>query len=259
MKIIRSKAPNTIFNKDTGDNLSQPKLFLNIQHELLEVKVSVNKDGTYKDIFWCSLTLETLKSSKGFCDQSVWTVTDTCYPLSNSNGDSTCYAVPAPLVIDLLAETLVSKKQGYSQESGYFYTPFGIFVEDSSGDFSDFTYVIKDSDTVDYIVEGPSAEHVTNETIRFARDLIAPVTLSSSQSTVTPDSSITIDVSSNPNVKEVYLEQVYGIPNKLRVPLTNGVGSFKLLTTGMDVGDVVRVKAGHRKYTGIADFSITIS
>jgi hypothetical protein len=259
MRIIRSKTPNTIFNKEAGENLTPPKIFLNIQPETLEVKVSVNKDGEYKEIFWCEMSLQTLKASKGFCDQSVWTIVESCYPLLDSDGNNTHHPVCAPMVIDLLAETLVSKKQGYSQESGFFYTPFGIFVEDSEGDFTDFTYVIKDSDDVDYIVEGPSAQHVTSETVRFTRDLIAPVTLSSTQSSVGVDSSITIDVSSSPTVKEVYLEQVYGIPNKLRVPLTNGSGSFKLLTTGMDVGDLVRVKAGHRKYTGIADFTITIS
>ncbi|EME69934.1 hypothetical protein H261_11034 [Paramagnetospirillum caucaseum] len=56
----------------------------------------------------------------------------------------------------------------------------------------------------------------------------------------------------------VFLEEVNGYLPKRRVDLVNGVGQFRVGALGLVSGDTVRVKAGFRFYTGLADITLPV-
>jgi len=252
MKIVKSIINNPYWGYGLSIDMPyiQPHMYLDVQNESIEVKIytPATEYTPVNVLLWQKLDLATLKSIAGFNDQSLWTTLEKI-PLQITNSE----------LVDIFAKTLVSRNPATDNTSGYNRTPFVLYVNDSTGNFNDFTMVLKLNGPDEFIFEGPSASSITSETVQFARNLLPSIVLSSEQTSVGPDSSITVNVTSDASVKEVYLEQVYGLLNKVRVPLTNGVGSFDILTTGLVAGDKVRVKAGFRKYTGVADFSITVS
>lgn len=55
-----------------------------------------------------------------------------------------------------------------------------------------------------------------------------------------------------------FLETVSGYTPKVRVPIVNGVGTFKVLPLGLDIGDIVRVKVGWKYFTGEAEVNMVV-
>ena len=58
---------------------------------------------------------------------------------------------------------------------------------------------------------------------------------------------------------EAYLESTGGYLPKTRVPITDGLGSFKVTALGLESGDEFKVKIGFRNLTGVHDVSYTVS
>lgn len=58
---------------------------------------------------------------------------------------------------------------------------------------------------------------------------------------------------------EAYLESTGGYLPKTRVPITDGLGSFKITALGLESGDKFKVKIGFRNLTGVHDISYTVS
>jgi hypothetical protein len=236
-----------------------------------EIEIKIYSNETVEEnqtadivILWDIIKLSELQKKPGFVDQTMWTrISSSVLPVIPD--DETPY-VYHPQVLhesslfDVFGETLISKPKSLSNLSSTTVNNlYSIFVPDSS-DFSSCIIRL----TVDvkhepgFEVEGPSASSFIDENATL-ETLFAPISLSSTQSTVTANSSITVTVNSESYIDEVFLESISGILNKVRVKLTNGVGKFTILTTDLEVGDEVRVKAGHRKWTGLATFSKQIS
>jgi hypothetical protein len=144
--------------------------------------------------------------------------------------------------------------------TNYSDTLYNIFVPDASADCTDFIVRL----TIDpkyeggFEFEGPGAEFIVDVGAQPIAELLSPITLSSVDANVQADSSVVINVTSDTFIDEVWLEPVYGLLNKTRVKMTNGQGTFTALSTGLEAGDVIRVKAGHRKFTGLADIIIPV-
>ena len=213
-------------------------------------------DAAEENILWHKVPVSSL-ITPGFVDQTWWTV-DCEQEKTPFTG--ACSIIEPRQIIDLFGNSVVSKPKAVLDSlSGVNNIKYDIFVpdaDDQAGMLS-FNYrLIMDEDTT-YVVDGPASEYFVEEDCNLS-DLISPITLSSGQTSVQPDGSITINVQSDTFIDEVFLEQVYGSLNKSRVKLVNGVGKFTMYATDMEAGDIVRVKAGHRKYTGIADFSAPV-
>lgn len=58
---------------------------------------------------------------------------------------------------------------------------------------------------------------------------------------------------------ELHLEVLSGRANKLRVPITNGAGSFKVNADGLDTGDHVKIKIGTKNVSGLASATIQVA
>lgn len=134
--------------------------------------------------------------------------------------------------------------------------------------WADATVVVKASTSHGYkvCVEGqgliqplPIPDNVDTPMVYPTLILSGPPTVTAQDTaTVTvecrmPSGELRMDCSS-----EVFLESVVGVLPKTRVRLINGVGSFRVLTTGLDAGDTVRVKAGWRYVPGLGEVSIPV-
>jgi hypothetical protein len=243
------------------------KYWVDIQPEQIEIKVYSNEvigDDEPADIviLWDIIKLSELKKKPGFVDQSAWTriSTDILVRMISDDGQDIPLELPESGLVDMFGETLVTKPHSLATLADNYVNPlYTIFAADTT-DFTNCTLRLMFDAKYEagFEVEGPSASSFVNEHVNI-QDLVAPITLSSTQSTVTANSSISVTVNSEPYIDEVYLESVSGILNKTRVKLTNGVGKFSIMTTDLEAGEEIRVKAGHRKWTGIASFSKQIS
>jgi hypothetical protein len=70
---------------------------------------------------------------------------------------------------------------------------------------------------------------------------------------------VTVQVHTHPSIKKLYVEQVCGIPDRLEVKLTNGTGTFKILTTTLEPGDVASAKVGFKYWTNAETVEKTLS
>lgn len=57
---------------------------------------------------------------------------------------------------------------------------------------------------------------------------------------------------------ELVIEMVNGYAPKSRISITNGLGSFKVMSLGLDSGDVLRAKVGTRLVSGMAEAQISV-
>ena len=105
-------------------------------------------------------------------------------------------------------------------------------------------------------VTGNLTKHPLDPIIKLTFELMPEINVTSS--TQTGDVlTVNFDVTSD-KVNFIYLVQDGGYLPKLKIPVTNGSGSFKVVTTGMDSGDVVRVKMGFRYWVNRNTFTKTL-
>jgi hypothetical protein len=70
---------------------------------------------------------------------------------------------------------------------------------------------------------------------------------------------VTVEVHTHPGIKKLYVEQVCGIPDRREVKLTNGVGTFKILTDTLEPGEVASAKVGFKYWTNVETVTKTLS
>ncbi len=271
MAIIKKNlftAEKIVFPGKTG----KIKYWVAATNEQIEIKVYSNESVGNEEnpetadvvILWDIIKLSELQKKPGFVDQTLWTRVSTDVLQVQSDAEQPYVYYPLQLhesaLIDVFGETLITKPKTLTNPSStHAAALYTIFVPDSSDFTSCIIRLMFDAKyEAGFEVEGPSASSFVDEHVNF-EDLVAPITLSSTQTTVSTESSITVNVTTAPYIDEIFLEQVYGILNKARVKLTNGQGTFNILTDGLQPGEEIRVKAGHKKWTGIATFSKQIS
>jgi hypothetical protein len=212
-------------------------------------------------VIWDIIKLSELQKKPGFVDQTLWSrimhEDPTVVNISNENVYLPTEVSELDLV-DIFGNTLLNKPATFMHRNSEHYDSlYEIFVPDSLDDLTKCTIRFVINPDAEYEIEGPSSASFVNENASI-QDLVSSITLSSDQTTISADSSIIVNVQTDTFIDEVYLEQVYGMLNKTRVKLTNGIGSFTLYATGIEAGETVRVKAGHRKFTGIANFTVPV-
>ena len=105
-------------------------------------------------------------------------------------------------------------------------------------------------------VTGNLTKHPLDPIVKLTFELMPEIIVTSS--TQTGDIlTVNFDVTSD-KVNFIYLVQDGGYLPKLKIPVTNGSGSFKVITTGMDSGDLVRVKMGFRYWVNRNTFTKTL-
>jgi hypothetical protein len=260
------KKQNTNKNLFSGKQ-GKIKYWVDIRSDEIEIKIysseptgSDSEEVADSIITWDIIKLSELNKKPGFVDQTLWSKLTTQQLLNiDDEGVYSALELTDVQIVDVFGETLISKPAGLMNASSTYWDSFyNIFIPDADDFSSAIVRIIWDSSyTTGYEVIGPSSSLFVNE-VATIQDLVSPITMSSDQTTIAADGSITVNIETDTFIDEVYLEQVYGILNKTRVKLTNGIGSFVLYATGLEAGETARVKAGHRKYTGIANFTVPV-
>ena len=121
----------------------------------------------------------------------------------------------------------------------------GITLFEGHEDYADHTVT----------VTGNLTKHALDPVIKLTFELMPEITVTSS--TLEGDI-MTVNFETADTVNFIYLVQDAGYLPKVKVPVTNGSGSFKVVTTGMDTGDVVKVKLGFKYWTNRTTFTTTL-
>jgi hypothetical protein len=241
---------------------------LNVTDDLFEYKLTRTKiDEETEDlvIYNFKVSLDTLKNHPRFCDQSYWTFN----PIKFLTEQQTLISSELLSIFDISFPT---KRNILVLPTDTDYVkPIRIFVPSVNSKFTDCLFLVleledlisEDSEPID--IENPwditfnttvnSPNTVVDEHIKI-RNVISTITSSTSVSSPAAGDLIPVSVTcSNTSVSKVYLEPVVGIVDRTEVVLTNGSGSFNIITNGLTSGDTVRIKLGHKKYSNVATFT----
>ena len=274
----------------TGDNpnpeLPVIKLYVDVQPSYFEIKMSydittttapapsdpegtlpVSETKTYY-LLWHKVDLTSILNNNGASDQTVWAVADNVklltgeYHKYTEEGLPTYWPINSSELVDILSGTIASKPSVIlSSSSPASDANYTIFVPYLTGlDMTKCTYKIQLSQDLVYEMDpaSPALSSIVDDNVKIA-DLIAPITVTG-PSVIHPDSTNLVEVSTNPGIYAVYLEQVNGILPKTKVLLdSNGTGSFKVLTSGMDIGEQIIVKVGFKQWSNKVTYTKTIS
>jgi hypothetical protein len=289
-EIVKANLLEKVDGLYTGDvsNLELPviKLYVDVQPSYFEIKMSyditttsvvvpsdpegtepVSETKTYY-LLWHRVDLTSILNNTGASDQTLWAVSDNVklvtgeYHKYTEEGLPTYWPINSSELVDILSGTIVSKPSVVlSSSSPASDANYTIFVPYLTGlDMTQCVYKIQLNQGLTYEIDptSPALASIIEDNIKVA-DLIAPITVTG-PSVVNPDSTIVVQVSTTPGIYAVYLEQVNGILPKVKVLLdSSGNGSFKVLTSGMDIGETVSVKVGFKQWANKVTYTKTIS
>jgi len=104
-------------------------------------------------------------------------------------------------------------------------------------------------------VTGNLTKHPADPTVLMVDTLLPEITVTSS--TIAGDI-VTVNFTTDSKINNIYLVQSEGYLPKSKIPVTNGTGSFKVVTTGMDAGDTIKVKMGFKYWVNRTEFTKTL-
>jgi hypothetical protein len=155
--------------------------------------------------------------------------------------------------------------------------PLRIFVPHSAASFDECTFHVlatndttKVIDTEDNIVPlinndiwniiTDTTKHTVVDSVTSYKTFFAPITSTTTVTSPSVGDAIPVTVTcADTSVSKLYLDQVVGVLDKLQVDLTNGVGTFTILTNTLSAGETVKVKIGHKKYSSVNIFTKTLA
>jgi hypothetical protein len=210
-------------------------------------------------IYNITMSLEDITSNVNYASQSF--VTPKSSAINYSQGNPEEITLTAQDFIFNLNNTITNKNNKITDainNSETYFCPFKIFIPSIVGDFTTFQYqVLNAGDTIEVEVNAPNTVEIEPRTWK---DFFSEITVSTDQATVNVGQNINVTVeSSDTTLDMVYLEPIFGIVDRTRVKLVDGVGTFNILTDTMQIGDVVEVKVNFKTYTGVARFTKVIS
>jgi hypothetical protein len=235
---------------------------VNISNDIFNYKLVI-EENTILDL---SLDLNLINQSNTLnADQVLIGITDavidSCLKL---NTVDTTYQISEYELINMFNTTYVSKDKPDSALNDGNKCPFKIFVPSKNSNPEDFVILMYGENTV----KAPEFSHVfssdtltldVSELVRF-KHIVSDITITPSKSTIQADDTITLTVSSaDTSVTEIYAEAVYGIIAKTRISLVNGVGTVVLSTLGLSAGDPIRIKFGYKFFTGVKEYTNTVT
>jgi hypothetical protein len=155
--------------------------------------------------------------------------------------------------------------------------PLRIFVPHAAASFDECTFhvlatndttkVINNEDNIVPLITSDIWNIVTDTTKHTVinsntsyKSLFAPITSSTTVTSPSVGDAIPVTVTcADTSVSKLYLDQVVGVLDKLQVDLTNGVGTFTILTNTLSAGETVKVKIGYKKYSSVNIFTKTLA
>jgi len=139
---------------------------------------------------------------------------------------------------------------------------FYIFVHNKNFDsMRELTYRFNYGySTATDVIIGPSArDFISTVTDISFTDMIEPIYVSTTSDPVAAGSPVPVSVSTAPYIDYIYVTQVCGIPDRTKVTLTNGTGTFNILTTTLQPGDIAEAKVGFKYWFNTDTITKTLS
>lgn len=140
---------------------------------------------------------------------------------------------------------------------------FYFFVHDKNvSSWNDCTWRFNYGTTgLDDVLIGPSATSFKNSTddVTNITSNIEEIYLKIPDEAIAAGTPVPIEVHTAPFIDYVFVEQVCGIPDRVKVKLTNGVGKFNILTTTLEAGDVASAKVGFKYWVNVETVEKTLS
>lgn len=185
-----------------------------------------------------------------FAEQTLWAIDND--GISNLNSQN---VLESKYIIPIFPNTYNTK----NTPTGFFGNSlFTIFCPTKNLDDIIFRIGVA-TENSETVFSGNTDEEITFIDAATYKDLISPITVSTSQTTVSAGDTITVNVTCRDNVGTVYLEPIVGSLPKTRVNINNKTGSFKIDTTGLVSGDIVSIKLGYKYFTGVTVFNKTLA
>jgi hypothetical protein len=139
---------------------------------------------------------------------------------------------------------------------------FYIFVHNKNFDsMRELTYRFNyGNSTATDVIIGPSArDFISTVTDISFTDLIEPIYVSTTADPVAAGNPVPVYVKTAPYMDSIYVNQVCGIPDRTKVTLTNGTGTFNILTTTLQPGEVASAKVGFKHWFNTDTITKTLS
>ncbi len=133
-----------------------------------------------------------------------------------------------------------------------------IFVKDLAGGFDDCDILLL-SPTNNLEFNAADDFTLVNSFEQLNQlDYLDSITLEKDNSYVN-DEYVKIKITTQPYVSTVYVEPIAGIIDRVRADIDEtGVGSFRVLKSSVEAGNNIKVSAGFKFYSGIADLSVPV-
>jgi len=213
-----------------------------------ELTYTTTQDNGYEETI--TLSLDDVRNSLSFSAQN-WVS-----PLRGTHRDK---------LISLLDWSDITKRNtlsGETSKDSNFNLRF--FINNTTDNFTDFVYQIgfdidnetgNYTDTVETVITGAT---LSNTPLDW-KSVFSPIQLTSAAVSSGDDNVEVTVTSTNTSLEKVYLKQVCGVLDRIEVKLTNGTGKFKVITSTLETGDSIVVKAGHKKFSNVTTFTKNIS
>lgn len=222
----------------------------------------INKD-TGVSVIQFKIDMQTVRSNNRFTDQIWYGISDGILTSTeHTDGEVT---LSSNDIVSLLDYSSVYKQKALINVTDSVdptktsKVPVRFFVPSKTSNFNDCIFQVAvplAGDIVNTItVETNNTNTVDIESDYTWKSAFANITAVSSGST-TAGEDVVVDITvDDTSIEAVYLEQVVGVLDKTKVKLTNGSGSFKVLTSTLESGDVVEVKIGYKLFSNKTTFT----
>lgn len=139
---------------------------------------------------------------------------------------------------------------------------FYIFVHNKNFDsMKELTYRFNyGHTTATDVIIGPSARDFISTVTDIAfTDMIDPIYVSTTADPITAGNPVPVYVKTSPYINYIYVTQVCGIPDRTKVTLSNGTGTFNILTTTLQPGETAEAKVGFKHWFNTDTIAKTLS
>ena len=235
---------------------------ITIESDVIKINIK-NKTESNTTVFSAAIPFSVIKTHPSYAAQGFWCIPDSIVDTIIGIDKGEYFVNTQDKISSIYTESYVSKLSPLNPVAGYQKCPVILFVPSISSTIDDIEFIINlhpstyedDNITKSFTYSINSADSADVTVITTIKELIKPITVVASQTTTAPGDLIDLTVSADPIISEIFVESIVGISNKIRIPLVNGSGKVSILTQGLETGDTVRIKFGHKYFTAVNNFT----
>lgn len=220
--------------------------------------IQLDSEGAPTVLYNTSLNIAEILNHPRFSEQSFWSCSD-------SSLSPDLVTLTSSVLVNLGNRSLSTKSPIHpsgqiSSGQDCAHCPWLLFVPHKNATLSECTIRVskpdEETNAITIVNIDATDNCVVDPTLKKYVDIITDI-----ECTTQEVSSNMIKVAvavSDTKITQIYLEPICGILDRTVVNLTNGAGSFTVLTNTLSAGDVVSVKVGYKHFTNVTTYTKTI-